>query len=407
MATTTAGSAAPGRGWVLVLALAIGQLISWGTTFYTFPLVIDPMIGELGWARTTAYMAPAFGLIAQAICAPLAGFWMQRHGGRLSMTVGSLGVAISILAWSAVNEPWQLMAAWVLMGVAQAFVLYEPAFTVVAQRKALDFRRSVAAITLLGGLAGTVFVPGTQLLVELLGWRQAVLCLAAINLAVPMILHALLVPAGNGGADRTLDADEAASDAPPPTGLSPRIWLGLALWFTAGSAYLSGVTFHFVPLLAAEGIPPTTLAAIFAVVGPSQLLGRACLMALGSKATAFGAGLSTVSMLLVSSVMLWALPHSTLGLIAFGVVYGAGNGIMTIARGIAIAEIGGRARYAALTGILQTPAVLALALAPVIVSLLRDAGGANAAFAAFLTVTVLAAVGFAVALLPIRPPQSA
>ena len=55
------------------------------------------------------------------------------------------------------------------MGVAQAFVLYEPAFTVVAQRKALDFRRSVGAITLLGGLAGTVFVPGTQLLVELLG----------------------------------------------------------------------------------------------------------------------------------------------------------------------------------------------------------------------------------------------
>jgi MFS family permease len=405
MATTTAGSAGPERGWVLVLALAIGQLISWGTTFYTFPLVIDPMIGELGWARTTAYMAPAFGLIAQAICAPLAGFWMQRHGGRLSMTVGSLGVAVSILAWSAVDEPWQLMAAWVLMGVAQAFVLYEPAFTVVAQRKALDFRRSVGAITLLGGLAGTVFVPGTQLLVELLGWRQAVLCLAAINLAVPMILHALLVPSGNGGAD-SVEHAEAKSADPPPTSLSPRIWLGLALWFTAGSAYLSGISFHFVPLLAAEGIPPTTLAAIFAIVGPSQLLGRACLMALGSKATAFGAGLSTVSMLLVSSVMLWALPHSTPGLIAFGVVYGAGNGIMTIARGIAIAEVGGRARYAALTGILQTPAVLALALAPVIVSLLRDAGGADAAYAAFLTVTVLAAAGFAIALLPIRPPPA-
>jgi predicted MFS family arabinose efflux permease len=298
------------------------------------------------------------------------------------------------------------MAAWVLMGVAQAFVLYEPAFTVVAQRKSLDFRRSVGAITLLGGLAGTVFVPGTQLLVELLGWRQAVVCLAAINLAVPMILHALLVPSGNGGADQAPHADEAISAEPPPTGLSPRVWLGLALWFTAGSAYLSGVTFHFVPLLAAEGIPPTTLAAIFAVVGPSQLLGRACLMALGSKATAFGAGLSTVSMLLVSSVMLWALPHSTTGLIAFGVVYGAGNGIMTIARGIAIAEVGGRARYAALTGILQTPAVLALALAPVIVSLLRDAGGADAAYAAFLTVTVLAAAGFAIALLPNQPPRT-
>ena len=88
-------------------------------------------------------------------------------------------------------------------------------------------------------------------------------------------------------------------------------------------------------------------------------------------------------------------------------VYGAGNGIMTIARGIAIAEIAGRARYAALTGILQTPAVLALALAPVIVSLLRDAGGADAAYAAFLTVTVLAAAGFAIALLPIRPPRMA
>ena len=74
MPTTTAGSTAPGRGWVLVLALAVGQLVSWGTTFYTFPLVIDPMTAELGWQRTTAYMAPALGLVMQAILRSAGGF---------------------------------------------------------------------------------------------------------------------------------------------------------------------------------------------------------------------------------------------------------------------------------------------------------------------------------------------
>jgi MFS family permease len=399
MPTTTVGSTAPSRGWVLVLALAVGQLISWGTTFYSFPLVIDPMTAELGWQRTTAYMAPAFGLVMQAFCAPLAGFWMQRHGGRVSMTIGSFAVAASILAWSAVSEPWQLLAAWGVMGMAQAFVLYESAFTVVAQRKALDFGRSVGAITLLGGLAGTVFVPGTQLLVELFGWRQAVLCLAAINLAVPMILHALLVPSGNGDADVPPQPEEASAAAPPPTGLSPRVWLGLALWLTAGSAYLSGVTFHFVPLLSAEGLHPTTLASIFAVVGPSQLLGRACLMTMGSRVTAAGAGLIAVVMVLMSAVMLWLLPHSPPWLIAFAVIYGGGNGILTITRGIAIAEVAGRARYATVSGILQMPAGLALAFAPVIVSVVRDAGGADAVYATFLTITLIAAAGFAIALL--------
>lgn len=393
---------AAGRDRALVLALALGQLVSWGTTFYTFPLVLGPMTAELGWDRTAAYAAPTLGLLVQAAAAPLVGRWMERRGGRLSMTLGSLALAATLLAWASVREPWHLLLAWAAMGAAQACVLYEPAFAVVAQRASLDFRRSVAAITLLGGFAGTVFVPGTQALVAALGWREAVACLALANLAVPMLLHALLVPRGNGqeAAGRGAGADAAAARAEgegTAPALGRRVWLGLGLWFMAGAAYLSGVTFHFVPLLSAEGAAPATLAAAFAVVGPSQVAGRACLMALGHRAGAAGAGLVTVALGLVSAAMLWWLPHTPPWLVAFAVVYGAGNGIFTIARGVAVAEAAGRARYAAVAGMLQLPAGAALALAPVALSALGDAGGPGAIHAALFGFAALGALGFALA----------
>jgi hypothetical protein len=38
--------------WAFVSALSMGQLVSFGTIFYAFALLIDPMSRELGWGKS-------------------------------------------------------------------------------------------------------------------------------------------------------------------------------------------------------------------------------------------------------------------------------------------------------------------------------------------------------------------
>jgi MFS family permease len=99
---------------------------------------------------------------------------------------------------------------WVLIGVSMAGVLYEPAFAVITAVFGPDARRGITALTLVGGFASTVFMPLTQLLIGAVGWRNTLLVLGGLNLAVCLPLHALFVPASP--ASRLPEAPQA--DAP-------------------------------------------------------------------------------------------------------------------------------------------------------------------------------------------------
>ena len=87
-----------------------------------------------------------------------------------------------------------LLCIWALIGVSMAGVLYEPAFAVITATFGVDARRGITAMTLVGGFASTVFMPVTQWLITAWGWRQALLVLGGLNLAVCLPLHALFVP---------------------------------------------------------------------------------------------------------------------------------------------------------------------------------------------------------------------
>ena len=65
--------------------------------------------------------------------------------------------------------------------MAAAGVLYEAAFAVVVTLvPGPATGDAMLAITIVGGLASTIFLPLTGLLVEWYGWRQALVVLAAI-----------------------------------------------------------------------------------------------------------------------------------------------------------------------------------------------------------------------------------
>src|SRR5215475_548680 len=181
--------------WVMVWTMAIAQIISWGTLFYSFSLFVVPMEESLGWSRPLLNGALSLGLLSTGVVAFPVGAWIDRHGGRSVMTLGSLLGGLLLFAWAQVETPWAFYLIWALIGASLAGVLYEPAFAVLTATFGPDARRAITALTLVGGFASTVFMPLTQLLIATVGWRQALLVLGGLNLAVCLPLHALFVPA--------------------------------------------------------------------------------------------------------------------------------------------------------------------------------------------------------------------
>lgn len=173
----------------LVWGLAVGQLVGWGTLYFAFALFVAPMEAELGWSRAELNGALTLGLFTAGLGSIPAGAWVDRHGAHALMTVGAVAAAVLLALWSQVATLPAFYAVWFGLGLATAATVQDLPFAVVTANTR-DYRRAINSIALLGGLSSTVFIPLTSTLIESLGWRQALLVLAAIQLVVPTTLNA-------------------------------------------------------------------------------------------------------------------------------------------------------------------------------------------------------------------------
>jgi MFS family permease len=390
-----------GHPWVMVWTLAVAQVISWGTLYYAFSLFVVPMQETLGWSRPLLNGALSLGLLTAGAVALPAGAWIDRRGGRTVMTLGSLLGGLLLLAWAQVETPWVFYLIWVLIGASLAGVLYEPAFAVLTATFGPDARRAITAMTLVGGFASTVFMPFTQLLIATVGWRQALLVLGGLNLAVCLPLHVLFVPALRVSQPTTTpEAQDTTATTPElKTILRGRVFWGLALWFTAANATASGFVFQFVPLLTTWGVEMTAILTSVALIGPMQVAGRIVLMCFSARLETREIGAAVVVLLPAAILPLLFLAHAPVWLGLAAALYGAGNGIMTIARGTAVADLIGRMHYGAINGALTLPTMVAKALAPVATAAIWSAtGDPSLMLWTLLGSALIGAVGFLVAL---------
>ncbi len=394
VAVTEAPPSAPRRGRRrFIAALGVGQIVSWGTLYYSFPLLAEPMAREFGLDKPAVYGAATVGLVVAGLAAYPVGAAIDRGRGRAVMAGGALLATLLLLAWSLVGAPWVLYPLFAGIGLAQAMTLYEPAFAVVARRFGAEARSGITALTLWGGFASTVFVPLTQLLLDHTDWRGALLALAGLTLACAALPYALAIDPG--------------ADAPPtapqrPAGRSavgwvmrrPTFW-GLAVAFTVYYGVFSGLTFHLYPLLLERGYDATTVVAAIAIIGPAQVAGRVAVWALAGRRSIRAVGSVTVLGLPAAVLLLWLLPPGFPSLAAFAVVQGAANGVMTIVRGLAVPEMLTRESYGAINGALALPSVVAKAAAPLGAAFLWMATGSyDALLLAVLVGSVVVALGF-------------
>jgi MFS family permease len=384
---------APGHDRRLVLWLSLAQLITWGSVFYTFALLLEPVERELGLSRAQSSLAFSLALLAEGVCAYPVGRWIDRGHERAVMTAGSLAVAAGLAWHSQVRSVEGFYAVWLLLGAALAATLYTPVFAVVTRRYPNDFRRAIITMTFLGGLASSVFIPLSAWLIHAYGWRTALLVLAAMHLLVCVPLHAIWLR----GAPAKVPVS-AVSPHSPATLLRSAPFLLIAVFVVGMMAITAAIPPHLISLLRESGLREAWVIAIPATIGVMQVLGRLLLYFFEHRFDLHVANRVIPVLIPLALAALIAGAASPAAGLLFVLLYGLGNGMLTIVKGTAVAQYVDREHVASLNGALGLPQAVARAIAPLLLGVLwtREVGY-RWGLAMLLVVGVVAAFALALA----------
>ncbi|RZS58460.1 MFS transporter [Sphaerotilus mobilis] len=408
-----------------VVSLGTAQTLAWASTYYLPAILATPIAQELGTSVPTVFAAFSLALILAAAVGPLAGAAIDRLGGRPVLMGTSVVFALGLAALGLAQGPVSLFAAWLLIGLGMGSGLYDAAFAALVRLQGQGARASITGVTLFAGFASTVGWPLSTWLAAEHGWRSACFTWAALHLLIGLPLNALLpkvVPALQPAAvlpavlPAVLSADDTALDKtqtenqtetqtrepPPSPEASAASWwpmLILSFVFSATWFISTAMASHLPRLMQAAGTTAAGAVWVGSLIGPAQVAGR--LLEFGwlrrvhpllSARLAAAMHPLGVGVLMVGGPVFAPL---------FGLLHGAGNGVLTIAKGTLPLALFGSGHYGARQGWLMLPARIAQALAPYLFGLVLDHLQANALW-------VTAAVGLSAwaALLALRaaPP---
>jgi len=352
----------------VVARLGTTQTLAWASSYYLPALLAAPLSAELGLPVTNVFGAFTLALVISALVGPRAGRAIDELGGRRVLLVTNVLFALGLASLGLVQSEWQLWAAWALIGVAMGSGLYDAAFATVVRLYPASARNAITGITLVAGFASTVGWPLTSWWIETLGWRGTCLTWAALHVLLCLPLHAGLPRAAVETAAEEADQRPQLREVSAAPRQVPR-WMGMAMaavfaitWFTS-----TAMAAHLPTLLQAQGLSAAAALGVAMLVGPAQVAGR--LLEFGF--------LRHIHPLLSARLAAATHPLGVMGFMAFGPVaawlfaglHGAGNGILTIAKGTLPLVVFGAAGYGQRQGWLMAPARIAQAAAPVLFGL--------------------------------------
>lgn len=372
----------------LVAALGIAQIVSWGTLFYAIGVLGPAMERDLGLAPLFVFGSFTAGLLVSGALAPAAGRLVDARGGRIVLCAGSVLGALAMAILAAAPNGAVMAVGWLVAGAAMAACLYDPAFATLSQHAGDRYRRAVTMLTLYGGFASTVFWPLSQLFLDAWGWRATFAIYAALNALVCLPIHFFLVP--------PRPPASPAVHLPEPAAVTgdPRLaWVNAAF---AIATFVFGVfAVHMIPLLTAAGLSAKQAVGLSMLAGPMQVAGRLVELRFARRVRAVAVGYAAFALMLVAVAAMLGVRGFGAMAIAFVLAYGCGNGLLTIVRGTAPAELFGRAGLGALLGHLSRYASFAKALAPGCYSALAAIGlTREASLAALGAVALLGAASY-------------
>jgi MFS family permease len=376
----------------VLVVLCVTEIVSWGVLYYAFPVLAPSIAADTGWTIAEVTAAFSTGLVVSALLGIPAGRWLDRAGPRPVMTLGSVLAVPAVAGIATASTLPRFFAAWVLAGVAMAGTLYPPAFAALTRWWGPRRITALTALTLLAGLASTIFAPLTATLLGHLQWRHSYLVLAVVLGVVTIPAHLLGLRGRWPDPDRA-DRPSAHVDDAPGVIARSRPFLLLVAAIALGAFTAFAVVVNQVPLLIERGLSTSVAAWALGLGGLGQVAGR---LGYGRLTRATGVRTRSVVILALAAAataLLAVLPGPTVLLIAAAMLAGAARGVFTLLQATAISDRWGAAHYGRLNGLLSGPALLATALAPWAgAALAQTLGGYPAVFAVLAGLAALAAV---------------
>ena len=355
----------------IVSALGTAQTIAWASSYYLPAVLATPMAASLGVSPVWVFAGFSAALVMSALTGPWAGARIDRLGGRGVLAASNVIFAAGLGLLAAAQSVEMMFVGWIVIGLGMGAGLYEAAFATLTGIHGAEARSPITGITLIAGFASTVGWPLSALLEANYDWRMACLVWAGLHLLVALPLNAIL-PVGTQSAPARERPKEKAAAAPP----NPMAMALLAFVFAVTLFCSTAMAAHLPRLLEAAGATTAVAVAAGALIGPAQVVARVAEFGLlrkvhplmSARIAAIGHPMAAVALMLIGAPAAYA----------FTLLHGAGNGILTIAKGTLPLALFGPAGYGFRQGLLNAPARIMQALAPLLFGYALERFGAQA-----------------------------
>ena len=378
-------------------ALGFAQIINWGVLYYTLALIGPHIVAEMRWSDAFVYSGFAVATLVTGFLSPLSGSQIDRWGGLPVMLIGTVAGAIGMFVLSFAKDSVTYMVAWAIIGASMSTCLYDSAFASIAQFTGVSTRKSISLITLIAGFASTLIWPTTSALLQIIDWRGICMIDAGLIIFVsaPLIVIALSGTKVRLQSVKTTTDEKATlqttlSIALIPAQRFPTAMVLFSIVLAALGFVANALSVHVITLFQALHIDLGLAILAGSLIGPAQVGARIIELAYGRRLSAVGLGMIPVILMPLAFVIPLALMAGPMVAIGFGLVYGAANGLATIARGVVPYALFGSEGYGRRLGLVAAPALLIKAAAPAIFGAILASYGASSALSFVLAVSLLA-----------------
>lgn len=371
------------RRRIITSVVGTDQILAWGSSYYLLAVLAAPIAAETGWPLSWVVGGQTVGLLVAGSISPRVGRTIDRYGGRPVLAASTVVLSLGLFLLAAAPNIVVYIAAWAILGVGMGAGLYDAAFATLGRYFGSKARPTITTVTLFGGFASTLAWPLIAYLSGHLGWRGACAGLAIINLGITLPLLLVLLPhaparsvtaTGSGGPEGVTRKERLA-------------FLLLAAVQVVGGTITATVSVHLLTLLQERGVTLAQAVALGALIGPAQVAARVIEMAGGGRHHPLWTLTAAMSFIAAGLLMLWT---GLSGVAVALIIYGAGNGIYSIARGTVPLVLFGPQHYARLVGKLAAPSLLAQAISPPAAAIVLAQAGASTTFAVLLVLAVVA-----------------
>ena len=346
--------------------------------WYGYAVFLVALLREFGWSRSVVAGAfSTFTLVHGLVAYPI-GWLCDRMGPRRLILVGGVLLSLGLFLDGAVTRPWHLYLMFgVLTALGVAAAGWVPA-VILVQRWYPQRLGTMLGFTSAGiGVGIFVVVPFSQVLIDLVGWRDAFRVLAVLMALwiLPATLWLLRdpprpapAPAGARGGGDDVSLRQAMA--------TPRFWL-IAVAQGAASFVNQMLLAHQVAYLVDHGITTLVAASVVGVVGLGSIVGKG---GGGWASDTFGRELTyTVGMALVAASI------GTLGLLAlspdpawaylYGVLVGVGYAVTAPLMPAVVSDLYRGRNFGTIFGAIQVANAVGGSAGPWVAGRIFDARG--------------------------------